>query len=263
MAGLRKSSLILLLAFAAGFALRGQKVRAVIVGVSDYRHDALVNDLHFADDDAQDFYDFLAAKYPSNRQSMVLLKDSKATKRSILNAMKRVFDASYEEDMLIFFFSGHGYNGYFLPHDYDDRTQMLYHKEVRKMFSLSPARRKLVFADACRAGSIKIETNQANTPFGLEAYYEQLKRKKGGVALMLSSRWNQNSVELPRLNNGLFTHHLLKGLRGQADPDGNSEIVIKELYQYVRSKLVEYSKKRQIPIIFGRFSDQMTVVRTH
>ena len=118
--------------------------------------------------------------------------------------------------MIIFFFSGHGYNGYFLPHDYDGRIQMLYHKEVRKMFSLSPAGRKLVFADACRAGSIKIETSQANTPFGLEAYYERLKRKKGGIALMLSSRWNQNYLEVFRLNNGLFTHYLLKGLKGQA-----------------------------------------------
>lgn len=106
MAGLRKSSLIALLAFAASFALQGQKVRAVIVGVADYRHDALVDDLHFADDDAQDFYDFLVKKYPSSRQSIVLLKDSKATKRSILNAMKKIFDASYEGDMLIFFFSG-------------------------------------------------------------------------------------------------------------------------------------------------------------
>ena len=52
MAGLRKSSLIVLLAFVAGFALQGQKVRAVIVGVADYRHDALVDDLHFTDDDA-------------------------------------------------------------------------------------------------------------------------------------------------------------------------------------------------------------------
>ena len=63
----------MLLVFAGGFALQGQKVRAVIVGVSDYRHDALVNDLRFAYDDAQDFYDFLVKKYPSIRQSMVLL----------------------------------------------------------------------------------------------------------------------------------------------------------------------------------------------
>lgn len=193
----------------------------------------------------------------------MLLKDSKATKQSILKAMKKVFDQSYEKDMIIFFFSGHGYNGYFLPHDYDGRIQMLYHKEVRKMFSLSPAGRKLVFADACRAGSIKIETSQANTPFGLEAYYERLKRKKGGIALMLSSRWNQNYLEVFRLNNGLFTHYLLKGLKGQADLNGDRKVVIKELYKYVRSKLMEYSGNEQIPIIFGRFSDQMPIVRTH
>ncbi len=237
-----------------------QKVRAVIVGVADYQYDATVSDLNYSDDDAQDIYDFLSDKYPESNASIVLLKDKNATKARILSALKDVFDRSYSNDMLLFFFSGHGNKGYFLPYDFDGSSGVLYHKEVREMFSLSPAKRKLVFADACRAGSIKIETNQANTPFGLEDYYQQLKRDKGGIALMLSSRWNQNSIESGRLQNGFFAYHLLKGLKGDADLNFDDEIVIDELYSYVRAKVMAQSNNKQVPIIFGQFAGNMPVL---
>lgn len=262
--GCLKNSLLTLLFAAAGWAGHGQKVRAVVVGVADYRYDhkGVISDLDYSDDDAQEFYDFLVGKYPKSRSSIALLKDGQATKARILAALKQVFDRSYQNDMLIFFFSGHGYNGYFLPCDFDGASNFLYHKEVREIFSLSPAGRKLVFADACRAGSIKIETAQANVPFGLEDYYRELKSKKGGIALMLSSRWDQNSMESGGLKNGFFAYHLLNGLRGGADLDGNGEIVIDELYGYVRAKVTAQTGNKQVPIIFGQFSGQMPVSQT-
>lgn len=252
---------LVLLTLLISFVGYGQKVRAVVVGVADYYYDETVSDLNYSDDDAQEFYDFLTAKYPESRGSIVLLKDGNATRERILHALRTVFAHSYPNDMLIFFFSGYGYNGYFLPHDFSGISGFLYHTEVRKVFSLSPAKRKLVFADACRAGSIKMETNHANTPFGIEEYYQQLKREKGGIALMLSSRWNQNSIESGSLQNGYFAYHLLNGLKGNADLDGNNEIVIDELYRYVRKKVISQSNREQVPIIFGQFSGDMPIIQ--
>ena len=132
--------------------------------------------------------------------------------------------------------------------------------DLREAFSLSPAKRKIVFADACRSGSIKIETEQANIPFGLEFYYQQLKKEKGGIALMLSSRWSQSSLESGELQNGYFAYYLLEGLKGAADENGDNLIVIDELYKYVRTRVMSRSYDKQVPIIFGQFSGQMPVI---
>jgi uncharacterized caspase-like protein len=232
------------------------KVRAVVIGISEYE---CGNNLNYADDDAYEFYNFLIRKYPESKSSIVLLRDQQATKQNILSKMRSVFANSNSSDELILFFSGHGFNGYFVPYNCNNEENLLYHGEVRKAFSLSNAKRKIVFADACRAGSIKRKNNDANTPFGTESYYQTLKKEKGGIALMLSSRWNQNSLETSRIENGIFTYHLLKGLEGAADFDGNKTIVIDEVYKYVRGKVISASAGKQVPIIFGQFSGEMPV----
>ena len=232
------------------------KVRAIVVGISKYE---CGNNLNYADDDASEFYTFLINKYPKSRSSIVLLKDHQATRQNILGNMRTIFSNSNYNDELILFFSGHGFNGYFVPYNCNNEKNLLYHSEVRKAFSLSSAKRKIVFADACRAGSIKKENNDADTRFGIESYYQTLKKEKGGIALMLSSRWNQNSQESSGIRNGIFAYHLLNGLKGAADYDGNNTIVIDEIYKYVRSKVISTSAGKQVPIIFGQFSGEMPV----
>lgn len=232
------------------------RVRAIVVGISKYE---CGNNLNYADDDASEFYNFLVNKYPESKSSIVLLKDQQATKQNILSNMRSIFSNSNSSDELILFFSGHGFNGYFVPYNCNNEKNLLYHSEVRKAFSLSSAKRKIVFADACRAGSIKKKNSDADTPFGTESYYQKLKKEKGGIALMLSSRWNQNSMESSDIRNGIFAYHLLNGLKGAADYDGNNTIVIDEIYKYVRSKVISASAGKQVPIIFGQFSGEMPV----
>ena len=251
-------TLILILFACSIFQITAQKVRAVIVGVADYRDNA-IRDLNYSDDDANEYYQFLIKKHPESSSSIVLLTEQRATKQNILIKLKEVFKNSKKDDLLIFFFSGHGANGYFVPYDCTRNNNLLYHKEIREAFSLTPATRKLVFADACRSGSIKIQTQHANTLFKLESYYKHLKRMKGGIALMLSSRWNQNSSESSYFQNGYFAYYLLKGLKGAADENHDNQIVIDELYRYVRAQVKSVSNDQQIPIIFGQFSGQMLV----
>jgi hypothetical protein len=48
----------------------------------------------------------------------------------------------------------------------------------------------------------------------------------------------QLSLEVPGLGHGLFTHHLLRGMEGDADHDGDGNVGIDELFVHV-SKAVE------------------------
>jgi hypothetical protein len=85
---------------------------AVVIGISDYR--GAGNDLQYCDDDANDMYNYLLAKgYPSG--NIKLIKDSKATARSILAAIDWMNNNEKQTSSeCVFFYSGHGstYDGY-------------------------------------------------------------------------------------------------------------------------------------------------------
>lgn len=265
-----KSKVIILLIL--GFVLpklEAQRVRAVVVGVADYQYDATqsgglqgLNDLNYCDDDAREFYQFLRRQYPSSRNSIILLQDAQATTKNVLTNLIRVFKGAGQNDQLIFFFSGHGSEGFFLPYDFDESSDhVLFHKDVRRIFSIAKTRRKMIFADACRAGSANIKPTYRESSL-LQAYYRELKQQKGGIMLMMSSRWEQNSIESNKLQNGYFAYYLLKGLNGRADKNSDGLIIIDELYRYVRAQVRAGTGNRQTPIIFGQFSGNMVVAKT-
>ena len=60
------------------------------------------------------------------------------------------------------------------------------------------------------------------------------------------------SLAYPEKGHGLFTYYLLKGLKGEADKDGNGWTSIKELYSYVRANVRRESRRlqsEQTPVI--------------
>ncbi|MDE6195103.1 MAG: caspase family protein [Muribaculaceae bacterium] len=55
--------------------------------------------------------------YTDGSIDYVLLLDSVATKEKIIMAMNKVYSKAKEDDIVIFFFSGHGFNGGFCAYD--------------------------------------------------------------------------------------------------------------------------------------------------
>ena len=122
---------------------------AVIVGVELY-DSPKVNNLTAAVDDAERVYTFfLERTAPGN---IILLRDKEATKANILKAMQILFTKAKADDMILFYFSGHGSKGAFCPHDIS--TGALYHTDIRNAFKASHAKTKMCVADACYSGSI-------------------------------------------------------------------------------------------------------------
>jgi uncharacterized caspase-like protein len=242
--------LCLMLLFLSG-KLSAKNIYAVVVGVASYENPK-IGKLHFSDDDAKDFYKMLL-NLGVPAAHIVLLTDREAKKAAVLAAMRRMFSKAKEEDMIIFFFSGHGDTGVFMTHDFYNRTSGLLHEEVKEAFKNSKAKTKLCFADACKAGSIKEDKNtqtaSANKVFGQ------------GIAVMLSSRASQLSQEQPVLQRGVFTFFLIEGMKGKADKDRNRILTISELYYYVREKVSQKTNKTQVPIIFGQFDENMPLIK--
>lgn len=232
------------------------KIWAVIIGAARYN---TMSTLRYTDDDAYQLFAFL--KSPEGGalpdHQITLLIDEDATRANILQSMRSVFFKADENDVVLFYFSGHGLQGAFLPIDYDGVNNSLSHEEVREILKISKAKHKLVLADACHSGSLM----QAKTPvyITLEKFYKAFEDTQGGMALLLSSKGEEFSLEDGGLRSGIFSHFLIRGLKGEADVDADKIVTIKELFDFVSQKVRRYTANVQTPTLSGKFDAKMPV----
>ena len=217
------------------------KIYLVAVGVSDYPGNN--KDLRLPANDAATVR-YVYSKN-SNAES-VLLTNSDATKSAVLSKLRSTFAKATENDIIVFFFSGHGTKGAFCAYD----AQIPY-SEIRKAMASSKAKNKMIFADACFSG--KMRQGRKNTAEQSFNNYN--------IMLFLSSRGNETSIERRDMKNGFFTSCLQKGLRGGADVNRDRVITAKELFSYVSRNVKLLSNDKQHPVMWGKFSDNMVVMK--
>jgi uncharacterized caspase-like protein len=178
-----------------------------------------------------------------------------ATLERIKSSLRQISEQANSNDIILFYFSGHGINGAFLPSDYDGNTQILKHKEVLEIMENSPAKSKIIIADACYAGSF---TNKgAKGDYNLDAFYNAFENTKGGTLLLLSSKEQETSSESKILRQGVFSYYLIKGLSGSANRNNDQIITVEELFEYVFANVVSFTHRNQNPIIMGNYDKDM------
>lgn len=233
------------------------KVWAVVVGVAAYDHMPV---LRYTDDDAYRFYAFLKSleggALPD--EQLRILVDEDATRDNILGSMNEIFSQVGPNDLVIFYFSGHGLNGSFLPIDFDGFNNKITHEEIAKAFNKCPAKFKLCLADACHSGSLFAMRSGEDDPV-LNTYYTTLAKSVSGTALIMSSKADETSLESQGLRQGVFSHFLIRGLKGEADKNKDKVVTVEELYDFVTSNVRDYTGNRQSPVIKGTYDPKMPV----
>lgn len=255
--GLRLFLLFLLGSSFMGVAQTPKQFYVVVVGVS--RYDGPGMNLNYAATDAEEFsLQMLRMGIPA--KNIALLTNEEATRANILKAANNLYAYATAKDEIIFFFSGHGSYRCFIP--YDKTNGVLWHSEVKATFKNSKAATKLLFADACYSGSMKSgkATPPPTTQRDIEKYYKNLTGENLQIAVFVSSRNNQTSIEDPTLKSGLFTYYLLQSLKGLGDSNQDRQITLKEMYDYV-SKQVTLHDSGQVPVMFGKFNPNLVIVR--
>ncbi len=232
------------------------KIWSVIVGVGRYGH---MPTLKYPDDDAYHFYAFLKSPeggaLPDNQVKVLI--DEDATRDNILRTMRQVFLKADENDVVMMYFSGHGLDGSFIPVDYDGFNNKLRHEDIKAIFNESKAKHKVCIADACFSGSLYAVKSTVNTT--LDRYYDAFNKTQGGMALMMSSKSEEYSLEDHGLRSGIFSHYLIRGLKGEADKNSNKIVTIKELHDFVQKNVKDYTAGAQNPTISGSFDTNMPV----
>ena len=233
------------------------KTYAVIVGVSTYK-DPSAN-LRFAATDALKFHNLLTNG--KQNPDIVLLLDEKATLSNIRKAIREKYGQAKATDHIIFFFSGHGTDGYFCQYDAGGSYEnFLSHEDIQNAFKNSKAGVKLCIADACHAGSIRNNSISKKTTNFFKEYSDKSTSKKDNIIVFMSSRGSQYSQENTKLAQGVFTYYLIESFQGKADTNKDKKVTAKEMYSYVRNNVAKETGKMQVPVMFGKFSENTVIV---
>lgn len=278
-------------AFAEGKYLHNKmKIWAVVIGIADY---AKAPKLNYTTRDAQHVYAFLRSveggAVPEDQ--IKLLLDEEATAFNVMNTAADLYEQADSNDLIIFYFAGHGKSGAFLPFDYDGTSaHLLHHGLVNSLLKDSPAKYKLCAVDACHSGSFDINTvisyreyieRQNDTPEDLDGaismtrstknireriknYYKSFDGIKGGIAVIMSSASEEISLEANKLQQGVFSYYFIQAMKGAAnkeDANGNKDNVIsvQELYQFIEKNVRNFTYGFQHPLIYGNYDEHMPV----
>lgn len=228
---------------------------ALLVGIADYpsRQGYEIQPLKAPVKDVNALAVFLKdpQKGGFDADHVFTLTDKQATRRDILITFNDIAKRTAPEDMVIFYFSGHGYRPsdsettYLIPYDFDmrdiDATCINFEAlatRIRKM----EASKVVVILDACNSGGVKPMDARSSANTGLVQRYLEAFQKSEGRALLLSS--DEAEVSWETEQNGVFTHFLLDGLDGKADTNSDGIITFTEVALYVEEAVPRYTRER-------------------
>lgn len=227
------------------------EIFAVVVGVAQYRH---MPALKYTDDDAYGINTFLRSPEGGavKKSNIKVLIDEAATKNRILEALNLFAAKADENDVFLFYFSGHGLPEALLPIDYEGEFSdgKLLHKELVNIFKSSRAKSKVVIADACYSGNM-LAYRGGSYESSMENYYNEIQANEGGLVMFMSSKAEETSIENNGLRQGIFSHFLMRGLYGAANTDNDNLIRLDELFEYVQKNVAYYTNNYQTPLIYG------------
>jgi uncharacterized caspase-like protein len=263
---------------------RAGRLFAVVIGISHYaKSNGQINDLRYADRDAQSMLDFLkspAGGGLAEEDTLVLLNDA-ATTESIRHALFSFLTKPQEQDTVVIYIAGHGApdpldprNLYLITADTkpDDMGGTAFPMwQIQDVFDrILKAKRVLTFADTChsygfsglRAGAGQKHANN------LVNQYLQRYASKGQRAVITASDISESSFEDAKWGDGhgVFTYFLLQGLQGKADANHDGVVTAGELFAYLQQSVRQATDGKQNPRALVGIDSSLTVStvpRTH
>jgi serine/threonine protein kinase len=234
------------------------------VGIDQYEHAEQIPALRFAARDAEAVAAALADPDVGNfrEEQVLLLTGAQATRDEVVRHLSKWLPGAVRSaELVVIYFAGHGMvhrvglrdEGFLLPYDADPDdlvTRGVAMRDVEHWIGGLDTQAVVVCLDCCHAG--KIIPHPGGAPRGAARDLELRPEVIQGIAgkgrfLLASCDEGQKSVESVRHEHGLFTYHLLAGMRGAADRDGNGKVGVAELFEYV-AEAVEHDAREQ----FGR-----------
>ena len=263
---------------------RAGRLFAVVIGISHYaKSNGQINDLRYADRDAQSMLDFLkspAGGGLAEEDTLVLLNDA-ATTESIRHALFSFLTKPQEQDTVVIYIAGHGApdpadprNLYLITADTkpDDMGGTAFPMwEMQNVFDrILKAKRVLTFADTCHSygfSGLRAGPGQKHANNLINQYLQRY-ASKGQRAVITASDISESSFEDAKWGDGhgVFTYFLLRGLQGEADRNHDGVVTAGELFAYLQQSVRQATDGKQNPRAMVGIDSSLTVStvpRTH
>ncbi|MBK9017598.1 MAG: caspase family protein [Saprospiraceae bacterium] len=243
--------------------LDNSTTRAVVIGISDYQAPA-IPDLQFADRDANAFAEWLRSPAGGSvpETNITLLTNAEATGGKFAMALTGLIDECKPGEHAIIYFSGHGdvetktvfQLGFLLCHDSPASNYMgggFNLVNLQAVISTLAANgvQTLVVTDACRAGKLA-----GSTVNGAQLTNANLAKPWNNEVKILSCQPNEFSIEGEQWGGGrgVFSYHLVEGLTGLADGNGDKAVNLMEIGRYLEERVpTEAAPHPQVPFTVG------------
>jgi hypothetical protein len=150
-----------------------------------------------------------------------------------------------ETDVIVYW-AGHGQSdlrtraAYLLPNDADPNYPAqtgLALTELYDRLATLHARSVVVFLDACFSGGMREGGALLSGARGVVVSLEHPALRSETMAVFSAATGEQVASAWPEQQHGVFTYWLLKGLRGEADADGDGALSVDELDRFVRTNV--------------------------
>ncbi len=233
---------------------------ALVIGVEEYRD---LSSTEGARRDAEDFARLVTQGFGVPDENVRVLLDSHATRGDIFAQLAWFEQNVTGGDRIYLYFSGHGSpkatdgTPFLMP--YEATPENLEHTGVElsdliEGLERTEAREIIAFVDACFSGtgerSVLPEGTRPVVPEQELSSSQQATR----VAVYSASGPSEISGNRADEDRGLFTHFLLEGLgRARADMDGDGQISLSELHDYVSPRVSREARqinRQQNPALF-------------
>ncbi len=283
---LRQGAFIVVVGKAPGDFLKEEKGKryALVIGLNEFepgRSTPPIPSLQFAANDARGLTALLVWNGGYSPEDVRLFVNEQATKEAIYTALRSLAAQVQEEDIVLFYFSGHGTVGtagdgnlhyYLVPYNaslQDLPRTALRDDALEELIGQLPAKRVVILLDACHSGGVgraraKGFANRAVRERPGEKIFVEASE---GRVILSASRPEEVSIEDDQIQHGVFTHFLLEGMSGKADLDRDGAITVLEAYQYVSSQVRAYTQGvhhfEQRPVLDVRgLSGEITLAAT-
>jgi hypothetical protein len=243
---------------------------SVLVGVNEYDDRLNYSPLTVCVKDVNAIHQHLIAnKYDPNYISLITDNtDEPPSRENILTALQASANAAEQDDLLLFYYSGHGdvdeNESYLVArngHLVNLRDTAVSLARVVEIMQSSAARAKVIILDACHSG-VDIGGKKGAPPMPPE-FISRVFEQAEGLAILASCKQGQLSYEWGIRERSVFTNYLLEALSGKADRDDKGFVTVQDVNRHVTNGVKLWASQHrtsQTPTLEYRVSGDIILV---
>lgn len=235
---------------------------ALMIGVQHFQ-DEKFRPLRYPAKDVADFRNFLETNNVQENDAFISLLNEDATEAAVLKAFDELESKNTgEDDIVLVYLSTHGTLAYRNAGEmmryaafYDSKFDSIGQSGItmdyiqNRLARLKSSKKAVIFA-LCHSGAGKSQLPEAlekELAVMKSGFFTQPLHEVSTASMMLSaSSWGQAAREDDSLQNDIYTHFLIEGLRNH-DANGDGAVSLFEAHEFARSKTYDFTLGKQTP----------------